>query len=75
MIVSMRYNYALNKLTVRFNTDEVYIYDDVPVDIYAQVREASSVGKAFNAMVKGEYNYTKTQHVDTETLKEMSSGE
>lgn len=59
MVDRMSYSYATLKLTVTFKNGSVYIYDDVPNDIYNQVRASSSAGKAFNAYIKNNYNFAK----------------
>lgn len=59
MVQRMTYSYATHKLTVTFKNGSVYIYDDVPNDVYAQVRASSSTGKAFNAYIKNNYHFAK----------------
>lgn len=59
-VASLRFNYALQRLTVEFENGNVYEYLDVPPDVYRQVSTASSVGKAFNALIKHNYEFVKT---------------
>lgn len=36
----------------RGHTGQTYVYSDVPVEVYAKVRDAESVGRQFNESVK-----------------------
>lgn len=65
MIESISYHYSLERLTVRFNNNTTYIYDDVPSGIVLQLQSAVSLGKAFNALVRHQYNYHKVSNNGT----------
>jgi len=46
-------------LVVLFHNGGMYAYDDVPRTVYDQMLSAESVGKFFNAHVKGKYDFRK----------------
>lgn len=47
-----------SELNVRFSgTPKVYTYSNVPHDVFNKMLNAESVGKAFNELVKGKYEF------------------
>jgi len=53
MIATIGYDQSLGTVEVEFlSSGQVWQYFDVPEITYNEVRSASSVGKAFNAMIK-----------------------
>tara|TARA_R110002020_G_scaffold26270_23_gene84906 strand:+ start:869 stop:1084 length:216 start_codon:yes stop_codon:yes gene_type:complete len=61
LIKSIGYQEETSVLEVEFNNGSVYLYAGVPEDIYDQILEADSAGKAFNNLVKtnGAYPYQR----------------
>jgi hypothetical protein len=52
--------YDNGKLEVEFNNGNIYSYENVPEDLYQELRVSSSVGKMFAAkVIKGGYKYKK----------------
>jgi hypothetical protein len=58
-VKELGYDLATNKLYVSFIKSGIYVYDDVPEEIFNEVLNAESVGKAFIAKVKDKYPYSK----------------
>lgn len=44
-----------HKMRVLFNNDSVYDYKDVPLSIYNRLISANSVGKAFNVLIREQF--------------------
>lgn len=44
------------KLRVLFNNDTVYDYADVPISVYNRLLTAPSVGKAFNVIIRDQFD-------------------
>ena len=59
-IKSVGYDEESSTLEVEFKNGSVYEYADVPKDVYEGMMNADSVGRTFNATVKGVYPYTRT---------------
>lgn len=56
MISSIGYELSSCTLEVEFRSNlQVWHYYDVPEYIYHELRGASSLGKAFNAMIRGQF--------------------
>ena len=49
---------------VRFKHGKTYVYQDVPLDVFNQVVDAPSVGKAFHQLVKDTYQFTGPMEAD-----------
>ena len=46
-------------LEVQFKKGAIYQYFDVPVEVYDELMEAESIGKAFSTMIKaGDFKYS-----------------
>jgi hypothetical protein len=46
-------------LEVQFKKGAIYQYFDVPVEVYDELMEAESIGKAFGTMIKaGDFKYS-----------------
>ena len=58
-IEMVAYDYGANVLYVRFHTGSVYIYYDVPRDVYTELKNSESVGEYFSEHVRGEYEYER----------------
>jgi len=60
MMVAIGYNPETEVLVAQFDLDTYYRYDGVPPGIVATVMFATSVGKAFNVLIKkGKFPYHK----------------
>lgn len=58
-IISIGYDPALQQMEVEFRRgDKLYLYWDVPQEVYDELMIASSVGKYFASRVKGVYRFT-----------------
>lgn len=66
-VSTIRYNHALQTLTVTFTSGAVYDYMDVPPFIYAQITNADSHGRAFVSLVKNNYEFVKVNRSGTGT--------
>lgn len=56
MIASIGYDTSSGTVEVEFRSrGQVWQYYDVPEYLYNEVRAAGSLGKAFNAMIKGQF--------------------
>lgn len=51
-ITAMAHNSDTSEMFINFHSGVVYKYQNVPTDIYKQIRNAESVGSAFNKLVK-----------------------
>jgi len=51
--------YENGVLIVKFNTDAIYAYSGVPVRVYSEFIDASSVGRYFLQNIKEVYTYCK----------------
>jgi hypothetical protein len=58
-IAEVGFDSETGRMGVRFLNDTEYEYDDVPADAYEAVKDASSVGKTFNQLIKGVYTFRK----------------
>lgn len=61
MIRNMEWNnYCGNgEIIVRFWSGDTYVYEGVGLQVFMTVAQSASVGKAFNNLVKGKYEYRK----------------
>jgi len=46
-------------LTITFMNESIYLYKDVPWDVFVKMRTAESQGKFFNANIAKKYQYQK----------------
>jgi hypothetical protein len=53
------YDTETKKLTLVFNNEGAYEYDEVPHEVFASLNLAESAGKYFNANIKKNYSYRK----------------
>lgn len=61
MIRNMEWNnFSGNgEMTVRFWSGDTYIYEGVSLGTFVMVSQCPSVGKAFNEVIKGNFEYRK----------------
>lgn len=51
------YNPREKKLFIRFQSgDRIYMYEDVPMKVWTELKNADSAGQYFNRSIRGEYN-------------------
>lgn len=55
MIASLGYEADTSTLEVEFNSGAVWQYYDVPESIYYDMKNSGSLGKFFNANIRGQY--------------------
>ena len=56
MIESIGYDQSVGTVEVEFRSNkQIWQYYDVPESIYNDLRAASSLGKAFNALIKKQF--------------------
>lgn len=60
-ITGIAYIYGESALFVRFISDKVYMYLDVPGDIYEGLRTAESKGRFFNQYIRDVYRYLELE--------------
>ena len=53
------YNTEDGNLYVTFSNKHTFRYNKVPLEVYNELKDASSVGKYFNANIKNSYTNTK----------------
>lgn len=51
--------YHRGDLYIRFKNGGVYAYQNVPFPVYAELEKAESVGKAFHALIRDAYPFSK----------------
>jgi len=56
VITSVGYDAKTNVLEVEFRTGRIYQYFLVPQSVYRELMRADSIGKYFNAEIRGSYN-------------------
>ena len=57
LIKSMGYDEETFELEVEFKNGKVYLYEQVPVQVYNSLAMADSVGKQFHRLVKPVYKF------------------
>lgn len=61
MIKSIGYDKENSIMEVEFARGQIYKYSDVPSSIYYDVMQSDSVGKEFNRLVKGSFQFEKVE--------------
>lgn len=59
VIKAFEYNYAIERLTVEFNSGTVWQYDGLPATIFEDMKTATSAGQYFNFFIRGKYQGSK----------------
>ena len=57
VIASMHYNPDKQDLTIIFVSGTVYVYKNVPLNVFISLRAARSKGRYLNEYIKGEYEF------------------
>ncbi|CCH49338.1 KTSC domain-containing protein [Pseudodesulfovibrio piezophilus] len=58
-LAAVGYDEDSSTMQVEFNNGSIYQYFDVPEHVFEELRDADSVGRYFNANVKGVYRYSR----------------
>lgn len=58
-VKSIGYHEATQKLIVEFLNGTMYSYEDVPQEVFNNLKNAESVGKFLNANIKNNYTYKR----------------
>ncbi len=58
-VAAIGYDEASGTLEIEFLDGSVYQYFDVPENIYAGLKSASSIGSYLASQIKGSYRYSK----------------
>jgi len=59
VVSSIHYNAATSTLRVMFVSGMIYEYENVPEEIYKELKKSSSKGTYLNQHIKGTYDYKK----------------
>ena len=54
-IISMRYFREKRQLLVKFNNEDNYLYEGVPVRLFQKMRNCYSIGKFYNKYIKNNF--------------------
>ena len=56
---SVGYDTATNTLRVIFRSGATYDFAGVPYDVYMNLMSAESIGRAFNTMIRDQYEFER----------------
>lgn len=56
---SAKYDTESKELTITFNNGSIYIYSDIPWEIFTKMRLSDSQGKFFSVNIAKKYKYKK----------------
>jgi hypothetical protein len=57
VVAKMSYNAEQEKLTIIYTSGSVYVYKEVPYNVYDRMRAAKSKGKFLNEFIKNNYEF------------------
>ena len=57
LVASAGYAPKTRTLEIQFHSGKIYRYYDVPEEVYTELMEADSVGRYFNAEIRGAFSY------------------
>jgi hypothetical protein len=57
VVAKMSYDPETNRLTIVYTSGSVYIYKEVPYNVYISMRAAKSKGKFLNEVIKARYEF------------------
>jgi hypothetical protein len=60
-LLSVGYDAKSRTLRIEFSTGAVYVYSDVPNEVYQGLRSAPSVGRYFATNIKNLYSYEREE--------------
>ena len=58
-IFSISYDFRTKKLLVAFNKKGLYSYNNVPDEVYYQLKFSDSIGKTFRNLILNKYSFTR----------------
>ena len=58
MIAAFGYDAPTQTLAVRFSPGKVFHYQNVPADTAEALAKSESIGKGFNALIRGKFEHT-----------------
>ena len=58
-IYKIGYNFSQKILHIEFTNRKIYVYYDVPQNVYKEFKKAPSKGRYFNSNIKGYYYYKR----------------
>jgi hypothetical protein len=58
-VETIAYDEDSSTLQIEFKNGSIYQYFDVPANVFAELRNADSIGKYLAANIKGAYRYSK----------------
>lgn len=54
------YRQSERKMYLQFHSgDAIYVYDDVPLEVWKELKDADSAGSYFNEQIRGQFQYHK----------------
>ena len=60
-MASAGYDPKTRTLKIQFHSGKIYRYYDVPEEVYTELMEADSVGRYFNAEIRGAFSYEQVR--------------
>ena len=58
-VAAIGYEKEAEDLHVQFNSGSVYVYSNVPVEVFDNFKDADSKGRYLNENIKGVYDYIR----------------
>lgn len=57
VVADMHYNQQKKELTIIYVSGNVYVYKNVPLNVFISLRAARSKGKYLNEVIKGNFEF------------------
>lgn len=61
LVASAGYDPKSKILEIQFQSGKIYVYYDVPEEVFKELMEAGSVGSYFNAAIRGAFPYDRVR--------------
>ncbi len=61
LVASAGYDSKNRTLVIQFHSGKIYLYYDVPEEVYKELMEADLVGSYFNAEIRGAFSYEQVR--------------
>lgn len=58
-IFSIAYDFRTEKLLISFHKKGLYSYNNVPDEVYYQLKFSDSIGKTFRKLILNNYSFTR----------------
>ena len=58
-ISRVTYDFKHKRLFVVFSSDTLYSYENIPDEVFYNIKFSDSIGKAFRKLIRGKYEYTR----------------